>query len=162
MLKFQEKRVSYALDAPDGRSSSESNLKEQPKTKRSKFAGGSDAPEHASGEVYPGYAQYLNSSTRGAMYHSSEGRYQPPSDAINNNVDRRGGNEGGDQVIDDSTQPSSAAISQLQSDALQSMLLAWYHSGYATGRYEALREVESEIDPTKILKSANHRSQSRK
>jgi len=27
-------------------------------------------------------------------------------------------------------------------EALQSMLMAWYYSGYATGRYQALREVE--------------------
>ena len=26
-------------------------------------------------------------------------------------------------------------------EALQSMLLAWYYSGYATGRYQALREM---------------------
>lgn len=30
----------------------------------------------------------------------------------------------------------------LNDEALQSMLMAWYYSGYATGRYQALREVE--------------------
>ena len=27
-------------------------------------------------------------------------------------------------------------------EALQGMLMAWYYSGYATGRYQALKEVE--------------------
>lgn len=56
---------------------------------------------------------------------------------------REDNSDGDHAIVNDSIQSSSATISQLQSDALQTMLLAWYHSGYATGRYEALREVES-------------------
>lgn len=37
-------------------------------------------------------------------------------------------------------QPSQS-MHPLVNDALQNMLMAWYHSGYATGRYEALLEL---------------------
>jgi hypothetical protein len=32
--------------------------------------------------------------------------------------------------------------SAVTDEALQGMLMAWYYSGYATGRYQALKEVE--------------------
>jgi hypothetical protein len=38
--------------------------------------------------------------------------------------------------------PSQSLVSQVViDDALQNMLMAWYHSGYATGRYQTLCEL---------------------
>lgn len=43
-----------------------------------------------------------------------------------------------------------AAVSQeMIDDAMQNMLMAWYHSGYATGRYQTLLEF-SHLLPSKI------------
>ena len=99
----------------------------------------------------------LTTLIRSAIYHSSEGSFLSASITSHNQVDgKREDNADGDRaIVNDSIQSSPATISQLQSDALQNMLLAWYHSGYATGRYEALREAESMIDPSKTRKSAN-------
>ena len=32
----------------------------------------------------------------------------------------------------------------VEDEALQSMLMAWYYSGYYTGRYQALKELEEQ------------------
>lgn len=128
--------------------------REHPKAKRPKSTGNNEAPEHASGAQHSDYAHYINSKC-----HISQlrGSFLSASITSHNQVDgKREDNADGDRaIVNDSIQSSPATISQLQSDALQNMLLAWYHSGYATGRYEALREAESMIDPSKTRKSAN-------
>ena len=112
---------------------------------------GEDISEHSSGS--PGYNHYIESNTRYALYHKPEGNSLPstyvPLDGVDRQQDSGGG---GDRTIHTTVQPSQANITQLQSDALHSMLLAWYHSGYATGRYEALRELESMVDPSSTNK----------
>lgn len=90
-----------------------------------------------------------------SLVHSSN---NTQSTSYSNNYDNNNSNSCEYPSLDSTQHPSSSSSSTQQynetstignsfispetiEDALQNMLMAWYHSGYATGRYQTLMEI---------------------